>query len=249
MMKAREMRYRLMMMRDRRQLRTLFVVLLLICGGAIVNVVVAWWCCRLQLEGGEGGYAHLGGPTWDFSFWQRRGAEQFRAAAAFKDPQAARGEFFAGDVIPSWSRLTQRPALDRDPELLFIEEGRGWPMLSMYWHADAHIIIDQDERSIDPVGLSRPLLELHDGIDLGRPELWANPILKVRVLPLRPIWPGFVINTIFYAAMLWLIFAIPGFVRRRVRIQRGRCTACGYDLRGTDHKVCPECGAAASKPL
>jgi len=212
--------------------------------GAITTIAVAWGCCRLpaDLADAPTGYAHLVSPTWDFTFGQRPGAAQIRAVATFKDADAARGDFFAGKIIPSWSRLAQRPALDRDPELLFIEEGRGWPMLSMYWHADAHIIMDQDARSIDPVGLSRPLLELHDAIDVGRPELWADPILKVRVLPLRPIWSGFAINTIFYAAILWMIFAAPFALRRHRRIKRGLCPACAYPI-GTS-EVCTECGAA-----
>ncbi|MCC6908080.1 MAG: hypothetical protein IT430_09085 [Phycisphaerales bacterium] len=29
----------------------------------------------------------------------------------------------------------------------------------------------------------------------------------------------------------------------------GLCAKCGYDLRGADHAVCPECGAAAPKAL
>lgn len=38
--------------------------------------------------------------------------------------------------------------------------------------------------------------------------------------------------------------AVAGFrVRRRSR--RGRCTACGYDLRGSPGGVCPECGQPA----
>ena len=68
------------------------------------------------------------------------------------------------------------------------------------------------------------------------------------VLPIRPIWPGFAINTIFYTAILWLLFAAPGFIRRRIRIKRGRCGACGYDLRGqpaSGDRTCPECGANA----
>src|SRR6185436_16984229 len=56
----------------------------------------------------------------------------------------------------------------------------------------------------------------------------------------RPIWPGFAINTIFYAAILWLPFAATKVVRRRMRAHRGRCTACGYDLRGraSVNKLC-----------
>jgi hypothetical protein len=63
-----------------------------------------------------------------------------------------------------------------------------------------------------------------------------------RMLPLRPIWPGFAINTVFYAGVLWLLFAAPFAMRRRRRIKRGLCPKCGYDLRGSESKECPECG-------
>ncbi len=61
-------------------------------------------------------------------------------------------------------------------------------------------------------------------------------------LPFKPIWPGFVINTVFYAAILWLLTFGPFAARRIIRSKRGRCIKCGYDLRGAEHEVCPECG-------
>jgi len=63
-------------------------------------------------------------------------------------------------------------------------------------------------------------------------------------LPLLPIWPGFAINTIFYAAILWMLCLGFGAVRRRRRLKRGLCVKCAYDLRGTSSGVCPECGAS-----
>jgi hypothetical protein len=65
-------------------------------------------------------------------------------------------------------------------------------------------------------------------------------------LPLRPIWPGFAINTIFYAAILAVLFYGPGKVRRFVRVRRGRCPACAYLIApGTcANGLCSECGAA-----
>ena len=73
-----------------------------------------------------------------------------------------------------------------------------------------------------------------------------NCIDDHRALPLQVVWPGFAINTIFYAAIVWMLFAVPGAVRRRVRIKRGQCASCGYSLRGTPHsEKCPECGASA----
>ncbi len=62
------------------------------------------------------------------------------------------------------------------------------------------------------------------------------------VLPLMPIWPGFAVNTIFYGAILWLLILGPFALRRYIRHKHGCCIKCGYDLRGAEHEVCPECG-------
>ena len=61
-------------------------------------------------------------------------------------------------------------------------------------------------------------------------------------LPLGPIWPGFAINTIFYAAIVWMLWSSPFAARRMIRHKRGRCIKCGYDLRGDFSAGCPECG-------
>ena len=64
-----------------------------------------------------------------------------------------------------------------------------------------------------------------------------------RALPLRPIAVGFTINTLLFAAILWLLIPGPFVLRRFIRRRRGRCPACGYP-RG-DSSICSECG----KPL
>ena len=67
-----------------------------------------------------------------------------------------------------------------------------------------------------------------------------------RPIPFRPVWPGFPINTLFYATLLWLVTLGPFAARRVIRRKRGRCIKCGYDLRGTSGgggEACPECGA------
>jgi hypothetical protein len=87
-------------------------------------------------------------------------------------------------------------------------------------------------------------------IDFGPPQWVYSPLhtpTKDRLIPFVPVWPGFVINTILYAAVLWVVFATPGLIKRtRRRMLRGRgcCIHCGYDLRGqpADSKTCPECG-------
>jgi hypothetical protein len=64
------------------------------------------------------------------------------------------------------------------------------------------------------------------------------------LIPYSPLWPGFAINTIFYAAILWLLFTVPRFVRRRIRARGGQCPACAYPVGASD--VCTECGAAVA---
>jgi hypothetical protein len=69
-----------------------------------------------------------------------------------------------------------------------------------------------------------------------------------RRLPLCPIWPGFAINTVFYAGILsggWLLFAAPLALRRRRRSKRGLCPACAYPV--GDSPVCTECGKPLAK--
>lgn len=64
-------------------------------------------------------------------------------------------------------------------------------------------------------------------------------------IPRHIYWPGFLANTLLYAAALALPLAFfPA--RSALRARRGRCPRCGYDITGCDQ--CPECGAAASGP-
>jgi len=66
-----------------------------------------------------------------------------------------------------------------------------------------------------------------------------------REIPLRPIWPGFAINTIFYAAILWVVFFVPGMVKRTLRRRRNLCPACAYPVGMSP--ICTECGAVVYK--
>jgi hypothetical protein len=65
-------------------------------------------------------------------------------------------------------------------------------------------------------------------------------------LPVRPIWGGFAVNSVFYAVVLALLYwalTVPlRFVREVSRVRRGCCIACGYDLGFDFVGGCPECG-------
>ena len=67
---------------------------------------------------------------------------------------------------------------------------------------------------------------------------------SLKALAWQPLWPGFAINTIFYAAIVWMLYAAPvklhHVARRNRRIKRGQCPACAYPVGASD--VCTECG-------
>jgi hypothetical protein len=66
------------------------------------------------------------------------------------------------------------------------------------------------------------------------------------VLPLCPLWPGFALNTLFYAAFAYGLWQIPLAIRRRRRRRANKCVKCGYDRAGlAENATCPECGTKA----
>ncbi len=114
----------------------------------------------------------------------------------------------------------------------------GWPTQSL----------SAEWRFVDSgtLGMTRTL---HGGWETPFTDLPSSKITFVSLglpfaLPLRPLWPGFAINALFYAAILWLAFAAPFALRRRLRIKRGLCPRCAYDLHGSapGSSNCPECG-------
>jgi hypothetical protein len=81
----------------------------------------------------------------------------------------------------------------------------------------------------------------HTFVEYGFMRRPGNPVGGW--LPSHPIWLGFAVNTLFYAGILWLLFAAPFALRRRIRggrIKRGLCPACAYPVGASE--VCTECG-------
>jgi hypothetical protein len=110
-----------------------------------------------------------------------------------------------------------------------VERSIGLPLLALrcriwWWQIDSYLHIVRVDWAWHPSDQSGVVREID-----GR-----------TFLPLRPIWPGFAINTLFYAAILWLLFALPGALRRWRRIKRGLCPACAYPVGASD--LCTECG-------
>jgi len=134
-------------------------------------------------------------------------------------------------VLPRWSRCAEEEPLialgsKRPPETTYHEFASGWPFL-----AARCSYLSQWNVSPDPV-VSWGLLLIPQRFRYGE-----NPDSTRRILPLVPIWPGFLINTIFYAAIWFALFFGLTSSKRFIRVRRGRCPRCGYDLRGQVERV------------
>lgn len=69
----------------------------------------------------------------------------------------------------------------------------------------------------------------------------------IAFLPLRPVWPGFVVNTILFASVFWILFATPFALRRWWRARRGLCAKCAYPIGASD--TCTECGRSMKRTI
>ena len=109
-----------------------------------------------------------------------------------------------------------------------VQHQLGWPARSLHF---VHLLPRPGEDEL------RGVLELPDCLG------WMSRYGEME-LPLSPLSLGFTLNTLFYAAVLWLLicgpFMLRRIVRRRLLLQRGRCPACAYPMGESD--VCTECG-------
>ncbi len=126
----------------------------------------------------------------------------------------------------------------------------GWPSGSLQWETWLDFTIDYAQNTPTYRFEGQPARTWwRSGIPVSAQRFGFGP-QSWKALPIHPVYFGFAINTVFYAATLWL--AIPGSfaLRRFVRRKRGHCIKCGYDLRGASggEGVCPECGASGRSP-
>ncbi len=169
-----------------------------------------------------------------FWYWNIEGA----AAVVYRDFDPKPIE----DLLPRWANDDSW-----EPFFVRVYEGRGWPLLALSCtHETSMAAIIAQLTSKAKVTSLTPKGAILTGLTPARS---VRGFFVPRTLPLRPIWPGFTVNTIFYAAILWLLTLGPFTARRIIRRKRGRCIKCGYDLRGTSGGGggCPECGWQRSK--
>ncbi len=236
--------------------RRLLIIAIFLVLGAAVNVAVAWGCA-VWIE-----IADVGNVTWSrvsqqsesdafewqYSIYRRRGATKIRLSLVMLE-KGQRDE--AGPVpatlpagVPRWHRGWPRESQVswEGSEYPRTHEARGWPLLSMWSEYFTHGNQTIEELRSNPGSLTYTTLP-YRGIALKTRTRQGLPI--ERVLPLGMIWPGFAVNTLLYAAGLWLLVPGPFVLRRFLRERRGLCPKCAYPM--GESSVCTECGRELPK--
>ena len=218
--------------------RWAFKLAMFVFAGAIINIAVAWGCSTwIGFAPGSGRAAFYHGASRAFvssERWQRRGHVRQDFQFAYLLPY----ERFGTDPLddPDF-----RAALEGN--FIRFEVRAGWPQLSVRCYRTAAgatyigdtMVSETLPANVDVIG------------DIPRsPRAGTVPALRFAGLPCVPIWPGFAINTMFYAAIVWLCVAAPLVIRRWRRVRQRRCTDCGYPI--GESAVCTECGTAV-KPI
>ena len=219
----------------------LFKLAVFLILGSIVNVVIAWSCAlwapvtsgvvldkdqsdKLDINSHNLLRADTGFGYKEFKPVMYPTDSEWKSMEMRRITVANGGRFtFSLDFTPSFPMQAK--------ELPGIEEVRaGWPAPSLM----------SQQRQVAPFG-EHPIESFNNGIFQPEWTYQFNPIAGRRI-PLRPMWPGFAINTILYAVILWSLTLGPFTARRVIRRKRGHCPKCGYYLRGEFTSGCSECG-------
>lgn len=125
-----------------------------------------------------------------------------------------------------------------------IEDARGWPMRCMAASCEStsELLPLSWTAMVGPPSVGTARYRVRDGVELKRGSAGGLFMLDLRMFPYRPLWPGLVVNTLFYAVLSVASFVACRNVVRRGRLEKGRCPKCAYDLQAAFDDGCPECG-------
>jgi len=240
--------------------RRIIIVTVFLLAGAVVNVAVAWGCTtltpltsnsyRYNLRDDAPGKDDVAGFSHVLIMDEQRGlafghdvvirtSSRSFFVVPDEDSYAASGSW-AADVL-AYSTRQQHVGT--------MAIRAGLPLRCL----DAHVIMRQPQDRPPLTMIAPDVLRSSASGQREYVHAWLLPKRLqffqrrgVEFLPIRPLWPGFAVNTVFYATTLWLLACGPFVLRRFIRIRRGLCPACAYPMGPSE--VCSECGKALPVP-
>jgi hypothetical protein len=224
-------------------LRTTLILAACLLLGAVVTIGVAWGInhgaiAQRSWERVSGGASTPSGEWLSCSRARRAGCEVVRWSAGLDNPELIPWRVDAPETFPRWSAVPNHDAFHGDHPVErygeWHEVGVGWPMLALRRHATSRGSEAWDE----------PTLRYAD-LGLARYEPPLPPFSRPwqrHAIPIMPIWSGFILDTLFWGALVAVVLRGPAWGRWWVRHLRHRCPACGYPIGVSP--VCTECGRA-----
>ncbi len=242
------------------------VVLLLL--GAMINIAVAWclsqWALQQSLPSVSSSATSRPPTDADLDWlgklgWQplSRSFERLVNLACYETSATGVVARTFKEEDPVWASLPFSTAQREQGWLFASWLETGWPCSAFEGGA-------YDNRAVSRTAVPEPTRSRpgpsNAGTAAGAVSQFLNPqpagsiLLNERpgatgttadgYVPIRPIWPGFLINTVLYAMLLSTLVGGPvrlfRTVRTERRLKRGLCPACAYPIGSS--LVCTECG-------
>jgi len=206
--------------------------------GAILSLAVAWACAYWSSFESNDHFMLSIQHEWTSpkpAWWPEWDASDPRSAYSNESFWEDRGYGFGIRWVEWWPVPRTPPGLSVSFKSIAFETSAGWPMYCLRG------------QQLDPVmhpDLTATGWWAKSGILLDRRARDKYGSSGQTLMPLDPIWTGFLVDAISYGGLLWLVTFGLRPLRRLVRRTRGRCAACGYPLTALTTDRCPECGSA-----
>lgn len=212
----------------------MLIVLYLVLGALITSAVAVTFAClrncykaaRVQVVDRGGGEAEV---LLAYAAFGSEYVQLSHELLAFNYTNAGIPQEAVDPSHTDWSVLRKHGRIRSG---VTAEEAHGWPMCSFRWYRYGAKMYGAIELGGDR--------RIEDRDDDGTGI--AGTLTGAKAIPFLPIWPGLVLDSTLYAALLWMMMRVSSTLRGFIRRRRGRCLACGYDLRGGLEHGCPECG-------
>jgi len=221
----------------KRWLTRILICLLL---GTMFTTAVAWTCAlTVNMYEGQKRAAFVGSERrmLEITRWDAFASTRIYSTFSEGSDGFAEQRGDPTELTPSWAIELIRPTDEFMDDAVFSDtrwiEARGWPWPALRTSGGMLLRRENSEQE-------RPT---QAGIELSM-EPWATPggrLSTPRVLPLRPIVPGMLLNILVYAVAVYMLLFLPFDARRAVRRRRGCCQRCGHQL-DAQQAECPECG-------